>query len=139
MRIKWLQEVPENAFINSGLSTIMGTVIVCIITALMQRKWAKRLSVKLFHKTFNESIWKDILDLDNGSNLKVYLRDKDYYVIGQLKNLEERQEASWLALKGFAKFDLNTNAMYKNEPGFLDNPDIIIAIRLSDVEHIEIF
>ena len=95
--------------------------------------------VKTFHKTPNDDIWRDVLDLDNGSNLKVYLRNQDYYLIGHHKNHEEKDGESWLALSGFCKIDKVTNQNYGTEPSFLNREDVIITVRFSDIEHIEIF
>ncbi len=139
IRIKWLVWLPNTAIINSGLSIVFGVLFVCLIAILSQRKWFRKITVKLFHKTLNNDIWRDVLDLENGSNLKVYLKDKDYYVIGHHKNHEENGNDSWIALSAFAKFDKTTNKNYKNEPVYLDRKDVIITIRFSDIEHIEIF
>lgn len=139
MRIKWFDWIPDTAIINSGLSMIMGIILVCMMVILSQRKWFRKITVKLFHKTLNDDIWRDIFDLENGSNLKVYLKDKKYYIIGHLKNYEEKGNDSWIALNAFAKFSKDTNKNYKNEPKYLDKKDVIIVIRFSDIEHIEIF
>lgn len=139
IRIKWLGWIPNTAIVNSGLSIIIGIVLVSVIVILSQRKWFRKITVKLFHKTLNNDIWRDVLDLEKGSNLKVYLKDKDYYVIGHHKNHEEKGNDSWIALSAFAKFDKETNQNYKNEPIYLDRKDVIITIRFSDIEHIEIF
>lgn len=139
IRIEWFNWIPDTAIINSGLSIIIGILSVCVMTILSQRKWFKKITVKLFHKTLNNDIWRDIFDLENGSNLKVYLKDQDYYIIGHLKNHEEKGNDSWIALSAFAKFDKETNKNYKNEPSYLDKKDIIITVRFSDIEHIEIF
>lgn len=125
--------------INSAISVILGFIIVCIIVALSQQKHIKRIMIRLFHKTLNNDIWRDVLDLKNGSNLKVYLKDNDYYIIGHYKNHEENGTDSWLALNAFAKYDKETNKKYKNEPSYLNDSNVIITVRFSDVEHIEIF
>lgn len=67
------------------------------------------------------------------------VKDKNYYIIGHLKNFDEDSPEPWLALSGFAKFDKYSNENFRDEPSYLGNNNIIIAIRLSDVEHIEIF
>lgn len=95
--------------------------------------------VWLFHKTVNEDIWRDVLDLDKGSNLKVYLKGKDYYIIGHHKNHEEKGADSWLALSGFAKFEKESNMPCKNEPSHLGDINAIITLRFSDIDYIEIF
>lgn len=139
IRIKWFDWIPNTAIINSGLSIIIGLLFVCLIAISSQRKWFKKITVKLFHKTLNDDIWRDVFDLENGSNLKVYLKDKDYYIIGHLKNYEEKENDSWIALRSFAKFHKETNENYENEPNYLDNKDVVIVVRFSDIEHIEVF
>lgn len=139
IRIKCFQNIPNTAIVNSALAIIVGIAISSLITILSQNKRFRKLTVKLFHKTLNDDIWRDVLDLEHGSNLKVYLRDKDYYIIGHHKNHEEKGDDSWLALSGFAKFDKETNKNYKEEPGYIDNQNVIIALKFSDIEHIEIF
>lgn len=139
IRIKWFYEFPDTAIINSAIAMVSGLIISSIIAVLSQRKWFRRFTVKLFHKTLNDDIWRDVLDLEHGSNLKVYLKDKDYYIIGHHKNHEEKGNDSWLAVSAFTKFDKETNKPYKNEPTYIDNPKVIITVRFSDIEHIEIF
>lgn len=139
LRIKWFKRVPDLAMLNSGISILLGIVIICILSILFQRVWFKKLMVKLFHKTPNEDIWRDVLDLDNGSNLKVYLKNEKYYIIGSHKNHEEKGDDSWLALSGFVKMDKETNEIYNNEPDFSNDNSVIITVRFSDIEHIEIF
>lgn len=139
IRIKWLKSIPDTAIANSALAIVIGIIMVSIIAILSQRKWFRKITVKLFHKTLNNDIWRDVLDLENGSNLKVYLRDKEYYIIGHHKNHEEKGNDSWLAISAFAKYDKETNENYKNEPSHLDREDIVITVRFSDIEHIEIF
>ena len=95
--------------------------------------------IKLFHKTVNDDIWRDVLDLEKGSNLKVYLKGKDYYIIGHHKNHEEKGGDSWLALSGFAKFDKESNIACKNEPSHIKDDSAIVTLRFSDIDYIEIF
>lgn len=141
LRIKYFRILPDTPIINSALSTFIGTIFTIILSIICNNKYFKTITVKLFHKTPHNDIWRDVLDFENGSNLKVYLKDKDYYIIGHHFNHEENGNDSWLALNGFAKIDKNTNLYYKNEPRYNDgqNESVIITVRLSDIEHIEIF
>ena len=59
--------------------------------------------VTLFHKTPNDNIWRDVLDLTHGSNLKLYIRDANYYIIGHHRNIEEKGDDSWIVLTEFIK------------------------------------
>lgn len=139
LRIKYFKKIPDLPLINSALCFLIGSVAVIIISIIFQREWFKKITVRLFHKTLNDDIWRDVFDLRNGSNLKVYLKEKDFYLIGHHKNHEEKGNDSWLALSSFAKFDVNTNKNYNNEPSFLNNKDAYIVIRFCDIDHIEVF
>lgn len=143
IRVKLFKSLPDTAIINSAIAIILGIIFVSIIVILSQWKHFRKLTVKLFHKTLNDDIWRDVLDLEHGSNLKVYLKNQDYYIIGHHKNHEENGNDSWLALSSFGKYDKKTNNNYKNEPNFTENKEAnkyrIITVRFSDIEHIEIF
>ena len=139
LRINFLRELPDTAVINSAICSIFSVIMSIIFGIVYNSKYYKLITVYLFHKTTSTDIWRDVLDLINGSNLKVYLKEKPYYLIGHHKIHEENGNDSWFALNGFAKIDIITNEPYKNEPSYIDNKNIIITIRLSDVEHIEIF
>lgn len=139
LRLKYFKSLPDTAIVNSVLSSAIGIVFTAIMSIIYSHKYFRKITVKLFHKTPNEDIWRDVLDLDKGSNLKVFLKDKDYYLLGHYKNLEEKGNDSWIALSAFSKRDVETNKNYKNEPDYNDKEEIVIVVKFSDVEHIEIF
>lgn len=88
------------------------------------------------HKTPNDNIWRDILDLTHGSNLKLYIRDADYYIVGHHRNIEEKGDDSWIVLTEFIKHSKDDNRVIETHDG---KEKDMIAIRLSDVEYAEIF
>lgn len=57
--------------------------------------------IKVFHHTLNDTIWSDIINCKVGANLKVYLKDKDYFIIGQYRLNEENGEDSWLTTTAY--------------------------------------
>ena len=134
-----ISNIPDSAMGNSAIAIILGIIFSVGIALVFSSKHFSRLTVYLFNKTPNDSIWYDVLDLKNGSNLKIYLKNKDYYVIGHHKNHEENGNDSWIAVSAFGKFDVKTNQLVRHEPSYLNNPEVIFTVRLSDVEHIEIF
>lgn len=139
LNIKPLSYMPDTALINSILAIIMGTILSLLLSFIIYSKWFSKLTVYFFHKTPNENIWEDVIDWENGSNLKIYLKNKKYYLLGHLENIEEKGNDSLIAISAFAKFDVKTNENYKNESSYLNDNDAICVIRFSDVEHIEIF
>lgn len=120
-----LSNIPDSAIVNSAIAIILGICFSVLTALIFSNKHFSRLTVYLFQKTPNDSIWSDVLDLKNGSNLKIYLKNKDYYVIGHHKNHEENGNDSWIAVSAFGKFDVETNQLLKNEPSYLDNPDVM--------------
>lgn len=139
IRFNFIIKLPDTALFNSAISSIVGVILTTLISIVYNHKWFKKLTVKLFHKTPYNSIWRDVIDFEEGSNLKVYLKGKKYYIIGHHKYHEEKDDDSWLVLSAFAKIDVKTNENYKDEPSFLDNENVVITVRFSDIEHIEIF
>lgn len=84
----------------------------------------------------NDNIWRDVLDLTHGSNLKLYIRDANYYIIGHHRNIEEKGDDSWIVLTEFIKHSKDDNRVIETHDG---KEKDMIAIRLSDVEYAEIF
>lgn len=141
MRVKigFLLLMPDNALVNSAIAIFMGTVLSICIALIVSRKWFSNVMVYWFHKTTNDDIWREVINWKDGSNLKIYLKDQEYYLIGHQKNMEEKGEESWIAISAFGKFDKKTNENYREEPSYLDDENVIYTVRLSDIEHMEIF
>ena len=127
----------DNIFVLSSISFALLTLISVIVAGIFSSKRFKKSLVTLFHKTPNDTIWRDIIDFKEGSNLKVYLKGKDYYLVGHYKNCEERGDASWFALSAFFTGDIKTGAVIDDK--YKDNDNVLITFRLSDVDHIVIF
>lgn len=139
IKVDIISKLPDTVFVNSGVTIAIGTLLILIFSMVFISNTFSKIMVKLFHKTPNDDIWRDVLDLKNGSNLKIYVKDADYYVIGHHKNHEEKDGEAWFAISAFAKFHKKSNTPYRDEPSHLDDENVIYAIRFSDIEHIEIF
>lgn len=139
IRMNKFYSFPDTPILNSGMAVILGLLFTLLLSILVQRKCFNRIMINLFHKTINQSIWRDVLDLENGSNLRLYLKDKNYYIVGHLKNFEEKGNDSWIALSAFSKRNKEDKSLLENEPNYSDNSNYIITVRLSDVEYIEIY
>ena len=127
----------DNVLISSGVSFIMLSLLTVIFSIIYSQKWFKRILVKLFHKTPYDDIWHDVLDLDKGSNLKIYFKNSNIGLIGHHKVHEEKGENSWFAISAPIKFDVEKDTIIDDSKK--DDEHIIITFRLVDVEHIEIF
>lgn len=127
----------ENTIILSGVSFVMLTILTIAVSTLYSTKLFKKILVNLFHKTPHADIWRDVLDFENGSNLKVYFKNSDVGFIGHHLVHEERGDDSWFAISAPIKFDVKTNETI--DASNKDNENNILTFRLNDVEHIEVF
>lgn len=132
-------KIPDTILANSAICFAIGTIGAISVSLVFTSNFFSKFMIRFFQKTPNDNIWKDILDLKNGSNLKIYVKDQNYYVIGHHRNHEEKDGDCWLALSAFAKYDKETNKNYKNEPSYLEDENCIYTIRFSEIEHIEVF
>lgn len=127
----------DNVLMLSGISFILLTALTIIASMMYSTKWFKKILVKFFYKTPYNDIWHDILDLHNGSNVKVYFKNSQIGIIGHHKVHEENGDNSWFAISAPIKFDIETNEVV--EDANQDNEDFVVTFKLNEVEHMEIF
>lgn len=139
VKVEYLNHLPNNAFINSIIALFIGIIFFTLFGTITKTTFIRKLTVFFYQRTINDNIWQDVFDYKNGSNLKIYIKDKDYYIIGHLKNHEINTEDSWFAISAFGKYNIEDNTKYNGEEPFLENHNIVYLVRLSDIEHIEVF
>lgn len=88
--------MPKGLYIDIGIVITVGIVLALLFSWIYTSKIFSRILVKIFNKTPNDSIWKDIIDLKKGTNLKIYIKDSEYYVIGHFDTIEENGDLSWM-------------------------------------------
>ena len=64
--------VPNDVFINSAISLLIGTIFAVAIAFVLINKRASNILTKFFYKSIHDDIWRDVFDFKNGSNLKIY-------------------------------------------------------------------
>ena len=99
----------NNALVVSAIAIILCIIASCVLSSIVKSPNVKHFMLKVFHHTLNDDIWSDIINYETGANLKVYLKDKDYFIIGQYRLNEEKGKDSWFALSGYVKCDRETN------------------------------
>ena len=127
----------DNILITSAISVIANTLMAILSAFVYKSERFNSFLLKTFNKTVSDDIWHDVFDFKNGSNLKVYFKDKDYYVIGSYRLSEDKGNDSWFAISGYQRRDKSTGDPI--EEGFIDDDSVIMTFKLSDVEHIEVF
>lgn len=129
--------VTEYTLTMAAISIIVNVIMALIFSCVYKSDVFNSFLLKRFNKTASDDIWHDVFDFKHGSNIKVYFKDKDYYVIGAYRLNEDKGNDSWFAISGYQKYNRFTNE--EIEHGFLDDENVIMTFKLSDVEHIEIF
>lgn len=141
IKITCLTQFKNNIYIRSFTSVIIGTIFSIVIGIVYHTKVFGFIMKLISNKTQYNEIWRDVIDF-KATNLKLYIRDEDYYVYGHFRNIEENKKDPWIAVYGYGKFNKVTNKLLENEPNHMgddknDDKKNIFIIKISDVEHIE--
>lgn len=140
--IKSLELFKTNIYIRSIISIVIGLILSIIFGICYHTKKLSKFMKSISGKTQYRKIWRDVIDLDNGSNLKIYVKNDNYYVYGHFRNIEEYEDDPYIAVFGYGKYDKVTNELVENEINYmnddLENDNHIYMIKMSNVDHIEI-
>lgn len=117
------------------LSVLLSCILGILTSRLFVSKWFKSLLIKTFYKSPHNDMWRNVLSFDKGTNLKVYLKDKSYYIIGHYHSHEEKGNDSWFCLSSHIKYDKDNNEIVNYE----EDKNAYITFLVRDVETIEIF
>lgn len=91
-----------------------------------------------FNMTLNDDIFYDVIDFKGGSKCKITLKDKDFYIIGDMDYLGDRiNNDQQIVLRAYSQYKIgNDDDAFISYDG---DPYAKIVIRYSDVDMIEIF
>lgn len=89
--------------------------------------------VKCFHRTPKNNIWEDVVNFEHGSNIKVYLKNEDFYFYGGFGYIEESKDNPCIAISETRMVDFESAEIIDK----LNDGDYTV-IKLSDVEYIEV-
>lgn len=97
------------------------------------------LTTKLANKTFNDSPWYDVLNFQTGNILKIYLKNKSYYIIGAIRFLEENSSNPLIVVTKYSKYTIDEDSCNEDKIYYKAREDAYCMIRLDEVEYIEVF
>ena len=123
----------NNVLCISFISMILGIILSILLATAIKSNWLKVIMSKAFNRTQYDNIWEDVIDFKNGSNLTVYLKDKDYYFIGHCKYIEENKENPFIAISETHIMDMETD----EEIDKLNSEEYTV-IKLSDIDYFEV-
>lgn len=136
-KLTWLA---NGELADSLYATVILLVFSVIVIILVNQKWMNNILVFLFRRSVHDDIWRNVIDFDNGSNVKVYLKDKGYYIIGHFGNIEESNtDSKWIEISAPSKRYIDTNELLENVVDNSQDDSVSILIRESEIDQIVIF
>lgn len=95
----------ENNNIINIISILSGFIIPYLIFATTKKGGILHgFLIKTCFKTLG-NIWDDTINLKSGSNIIIYIKEKDYYICGDFK----RHGNDWLVLENYQMINKDTN------------------------------
>ena len=136
--IKQTTSLCDKIILNNTLSISFIAIIIAFVGAVIlalifNSKLMSNIMLTLLHRTPCDNIWQDVIDYKNGSNLCVYLKNKDYYFIGHFIYIEEDSDDPLLAISETKTLDTDTDEMIDE----LKSSEYTI-VKMSDVDYIEV-
>jgi len=120
--------------------------LVSIVGALLIAKFlngngVKRLMRFWGNKSINNSIWRDVVDFEQGTRILASMAGSNYGYLGFLLEIEENGLDSWLALTDWIKVELDKNDKMIASSSYTSDPEIktSLVLRLSDVRSVTLF
>lgn len=88
------------------------------------------------NKSLHGNMWNDLVDLEHGLWLRVYLSNEKVIYLGKLKRYEETTtDKTLLILSSFITYKYNSDEM----ENYKDSPEKMVAINTKDISRIELF
>lgn len=110
---------------------ITGVVLPFVIYKIHQGNLYKKFLLKTDHRTINDDIFDDIIDFDEKTLMKVFLKDSDIFYVGTFILKEEKNRDPYIVLIDYAVF--NKNNVELSRP---DYPTSVV-FKMDNIERIE--
>ena len=138
--LKCSDQIKNNLYLRSFIGITIGVSLSIIFSIFYHTKLFGKILKSISHKTQYESIWRDVINLKTGSNLKVYIKNENYYVYGSFKCIETKQVDPYISIDRYGKYDKITNELLEYEEFYFEDESYehIYVIKMSNVDHIEI-
>ncbi len=118
------------------ISCALSLIFAPVFGRIYISKWFCSILVKFFNQSSLNSIWQKVINYENGTNLKVYLKNQPFYFIGHYDAHEKTENDPWFSVKGYIKYDIETDDVISDYRG---HEEIFIVFNLSEVATIEVF
>ena len=114
---------------------IVSFLCAIILTAITEFTSINKLLLNVSHKSIHDNIWKNVIDFNRGTTLKLNSDNKEY--IGKIVLYEEKGNDSWFVLKDYI---VHEDDKYYNSKDALNGKfDSMLAINIKNVDTVELF
>lgn len=126
-------EILNNTLCVSFIAMLIGSVLSFLVAIVLHTKIFSKIMIRCFHRTIKDNIWEDVVNFEQGANIKVFLKDDDYYFYGGFGYIEENKDNPYIAISETRTVDFESGEIIDK----LNYGDYTV-IRLSDVKYIEV-
>lgn len=131
----WLcNRLIDDIWVTVAISILLSLITSLIISGVYLSEPFRKFTVKILGISPHSTVWRNIINSNDGALLKVYLKGKDFYWAGSLYSYEENGSESWFCLHKHAKYNMQNEMIYNQK----DNEGAYLTFNLKDVESIEI-
>lgn len=111
-------------------------VLGCVVGRVLDCKWLKKILKKMqIHRSINENLWHDIIDIDKKTMwIRAVSWERNQVIVGILVMVEEFQRYPQLVLQQYQIFDLEG----KLTEDYIERPNQHILIRSENFDTIDI-
>lgn len=123
-------------WVEMGTLIFLSSLSPFIIYKIRESRLFKFFLFKTAYKAVNSNLWKEAIDYDNGTIIKMYLKNQELVYTGLLAGHEENGSDSWFQLRKYLCGNLKTGSETNSADIGLKTTAMI---PLSEVERVELF
>lgn len=121
----------NNMWIPIIISIAIGIGLALLFSFIYNLGYFHNIFEKIFKVSLTERVWESVIDFKNGTGLKIYLRNKDFFYAGSFGGIENNGVNSYLYI-------VNPIKVYIKDFKQFSTHSTYFVINLKDVEYMEV-
>lgn len=127
----------DDTLIIAMAAIIIGVTAAIIFAMIIRKDTVRNYFSNKMHFSPAKTVLSDVIRFgENGSTMRVYLKNVDYYVEGAVYAFSNTKDDQWIALCYYTKFDIGSNQIRAKQE---ENVERCFLFNLEDVVTIEIW
>jgi hypothetical protein len=117
------------------ICTALATVSAFGLYKIFNSKHLSSLLRKVTSKSINDDLWRDVIDVELGTIITLFLKNQSTAYKGKLASREEKGFDSWFLLEDYIRIDSNGNIIFDSDTCL---SPMRAMIPLCEVERVEL-